>query len=130
MSNYAPPSQLWTPSPRIGSRRSPRFDSSMGATNVFVDVAAVNAFAQEWRDKQRGRWQEVERLAGFCLLLKREVIAKIGPAVEAAADLGLFDTDKLIQKARQTGFKLACCRDLFIHHFGTRTFAQGAPLGS
>jgi hypothetical protein len=30
-------------------------------------------------------------------------------------------------KARQAGFNLAICRDLFIHHFGTRTFAQGAP---
>jgi hypothetical protein len=42
-------------------------------------------------------------------------------------DLGLFDTDVLSLKARQAGFKLACARDLFIHHFGSRIFAQGAP---
>jgi hypothetical protein len=42
-------------------------------------------------------------------------------------DLSLFDTDILSAKTRQAGFTLACCRDLFIHHFGTRTFSQGRP---
>ena len=41
------------------------------------------------------------------------------------SDLGLFDTDILSAKAREAGFTLAVCRDLFIHHFGTRTFAHG-----
>ena len=44
-----------------------------------------------------------------------------------SSELGLFDTDLLCRSARQAGYTLACCRDLFIHHFGTRTFAQGAP---
>jgi hypothetical protein len=43
------------------------------------------------------------------------------------SDLGLFDTDILSAKARHYGFTLGVCRDLFIHHFGTRTFAHGAP---
>jgi len=30
--------------------------------------------------------------------------------------------------ARKAGFTLACCKDLFVHHFGTRTFAHGAPI--
>ena len=30
-------------------------------------------------------------------------------------------------KAKQAGYTLAVCRDLFVHHFGTRTFAGGAP---
>jgi len=44
--------------------------------------------------------------------------------------LGLFDTDILSVKARQLGYNLAVCRDLFIHHFGTRTFAHGAPAAN
>jgi hypothetical protein len=31
------------------------------------------------------------------------------------------------QKARRAGYRLAVCRDLFVHPFGTRTFAHGAP---
>jgi GT2 family glycosyltransferase len=63
---------------------------------------------------------------GVCLLIKREVLKRIGHLREAG-DLALFDTDLLCQKARQAGFTLACCKDLFVHHFGTRTFAHGAP---
>jgi hypothetical protein len=44
--------------------------------------------------------------------------------------LSLFDTDILSSKARQAGFALACCRDCFVHHFGTRTFAHGTAAGS
>ena len=59
-------------------------------------------------------------------MLKREVITRIGPDLDKWTDLGLFDTDILSAKARQAGYALAVCRDLFIHHFGTRTFAHGA----
>jgi hypothetical protein len=69
----------------------------------------------------------VERLGGFCVLLKRQVLDKIGMvSLEKWTDLSLFDTDILSTKARQAGFTLAVCRDLFIHHFGTRTFSGGA----
>ena len=53
------------------------------------------------------------------------MLGHIGPLDEEG--LGLFDTDVLSQKARQAGYSLAVCRDLFVHHFGTRTSAHGAP---
>jgi GT2 family glycosyltransferase len=97
-----------------------------GEGEYLVDVSAVHAFARKWREDHKGKWLEAERLGGFCLLLKREVLKRIGHLREAS-DLALFDTDLLSTKARQAGFTLACCRDLFVHHFGTRTFAHGAP---
>jgi GT2 family glycosyltransferase len=91
-----------------------------------VDIDAIDAFARKWREEHKGKWMEAERLGGFCLLIKREVLKRIGHLREAG-DLALFDTDLLCQKARQAGFTLACCKDLFVHHFGTRIFAHGAP---
>ena len=70
----------------------------------------------------------MERLGGFCLLIKRSVLDRIGPMGEWS-DLALFDTDILSAKVRQAGFTLACCKDLYIHHFRTITFAHGAPSG-
>src|SRR5207253_503813 len=64
---------------------------------------------------------------GFCLLIARPVLERIGTALDEWSDLGLFDSDILSAKARQGGFTPVCCRDLFIHHFGTRTFAHCAP---
>ena len=37
--------------------------------------------------------------------------------------LGLFDDDDLAERARRDGFELAVAHDLFVHHFGSRTFA-------
>ncbi|MCI0460905.1 MAG: glycosyltransferase [Gemmataceae bacterium] len=125
LSNYAAPPQLVESVPyRVGPRRSPAKEGGpMGA--ALVDVGAVAAFARRLREENAGKWQEAERLGGFCLLLKREVLKRIGPL--EGEGLGLFDTDVLSARARQAGFMLAVCRDLFVHHFGTRTFAHGAP---
>jgi hypothetical protein len=60
-------------------------------------------------------------------LIKQEVIKRIGPDLDKWTDLSLFATDILSAKAQQAGYNLAACRDLFIHHFGTRTFAHSAP---
>ena len=61
------------------------------------------------------------------VLVRRAVLDRVGSALDEWTDLGLFDTDILSAKAHQAGFTAVCCRDLFIHHFGTRTFAHGAP---
>jgi GT2 family glycosyltransferase len=125
MSNYSAPPQLVEAVPyRFGPRKSTRKDAPIAGD--LLDVSAVNKFAAQWRETHRGKWLEAERLGGFCLLIKRHVLQKIG-SLDAWTDLSLFDTDILSGKAREAGFTLACCRDLFIHHFGSRTFTHGAP---
>ena len=128
MSNYAAPPQLVETVPYRVKPKKGKSPGRFGASETLVDVAAVNAFAREYREQMKGKWIEVERLGGFCVLLKRQVLDRIGlPRLEKWTDLSLFDTDILSVKAKQVGFTLACCRDLFIHHFGTRTFSHGAP---
>jgi O-antigen biosynthesis protein len=62
-------------------------------------------------------------------LIKRDVLKHIGHLREEPWDLGIFDSDLLSTKARMAGFTLAVCRDVYVHHFGTRTFAHGPPRG-
>lgn len=127
MSNYAAPPQWVEKVPyRIGPKKSPRLQGPGAHSDWLVDVSAVEDFARKWREEQRGKWTEVDRLGGFCLLVKRGVLDRIGPLPQTS-ELGIFETDVLCAKARQAGYTLACCRDLYIHHFGTRTFAHGAP---
>jgi GT2 family glycosyltransferase len=124
MSNYAAPPQLVEAVPyRVGPGKGSK---ASGPLEPLLDVAAVHAFARQFREEHRGKWVQAERLGGFCLLLKREVLGRIGGHL-GEAGLGLFDTDVLSAKARQAAYSLTVCRDLFIHHFGTRTFAHGAP---
>lgn len=121
MSNYAAPPQLVETIPyRIGKKR-------LGGNSWDLDTEAVQQFAEEFAKTNKGKWMEVERLGGFCLLAKRVVLDRVGSELNKWSDLGLFDTDILSVKARQAGFTLACCRDQFVHHFGTRAFAHGAP---
>lgn len=131
MSNYAAPPQLVESVPyRISPRKSGRVAGTVA--DGLVDVDAVGRFAQGFREKNKGKFIEVERLGGFCLLMKRELLRQLNNqgGLDKWTDLSLFDTDILSAKAREAGFTLAVCRDVFIHHFGTRTFAHGAPVGA
>jgi O-antigen biosynthesis protein len=126
MSNYAAPPQLVEAVPyRVGPRKATA--NPFSAVEPLVDVAAVQNYALEFTQEHKGKWLQTDRLGGFCLLIKQEVIKRIGPDLDKWTDLSLFDTDILSAKARQAGYNLAVCRDLFIHHFGTRTFAHSAP---
>jgi GT2 family glycosyltransferase len=123
MSNYAAGPQRVAKVPyRVGPR------PGGGGEGARVDVGAVLRFAEEFREKSKGKCFETDRLGGFCLLVKREVLKRVGP-LESESGLGLFDTDLLCRKAQEAGYALACCADLFVHHFGTHTFAHGAPAG-
>jgi O-antigen biosynthesis protein len=124
MSNYAAPPQLveTVPYRTFSTARS----SVASASGLLVEAAAVEKFALEFQKQNQGQWTHAERLGGFCLLLKREVLDKIGDGLDRHPDLGLFDTDILSTKAMQAGYTLAVCKDLFVHHFGTRTFAHSA----
>ena len=128
MSNYAAEPQLVETVPyRIKPKRV-KTPQRYGVSRTLLDVREVEEFARDYRQKHKGEWISVERLGGFCLLIKREVLEKIGQTELAKwSDLSLFDTDILSAKAKQAGFTLVCCQDLFVHHFGTRTFSQGAP---
>ena len=102
MSNYATPPQLVESVP-------------------YHDLRAMHAFARQWRDEHRGKWFTAHKLSGFCLLMKRAVYETIG-GLDERFGLGFFDDDDLAERARRAGFELAVAHDLFVHHFGSRTF--------
>jgi GT2 family glycosyltransferase len=84
-------------------------------------METMRAFAQRWRDEHRGKWFTVPKLSGFCLLMKRAVFDAIG-GLDERFGLGFFDDDDLAERARRAGFASAVAHDLFVHHFGSRTF--------
>jgi GT2 family glycosyltransferase len=103
MSNYAAPPQLVEEVPYRG-------------------VAEMHGFATRWRNEHLGEWFTAPRLSGFCLLMRREVYETVG-GLDERFGIGFFDDDDLAERARRAGFELAVAHDLFVHHFGSRTFA-------
>ena len=60
----------------------------------------------------------------------RVVYESIG-GLDERFGLGFFDDDDLAERARRAGFELAMAHDLFVHHFGSRTFiGNGIDAGA
>jgi len=117
MSNYASPFQLVRTVPY-------RVNTRIG--NPAIPEDDLDRFALEWREQHKGQWYEADRLDTFCLLFKREVLERIGPLDRLASStnirssLRMVDPSVLGLAVRRAGAKMACCHDLFIHHFGSR----------
>ncbi len=87
----------------------------------YRDLDEMHTFARQWRERHRGQWFTAGKLSGFCLLMKRAVYQAVG-GLDERFGIGFFDDDDLAVRARRAGFELAVARDLFVHHFGSRTF--------
>jgi GT2 family glycosyltransferase/tetratricopeptide (TPR) repeat protein len=99
-------------------------NASRAPQQVPVDyrgLEGVEAFSARRLRDFAGQALEVERLTGFCLLARREVLERVG-CFDERFGLGFFDDDDVCVRVRQAGFRLRVAQDVFVHHFGSRTF--------
>jgi GT2 family glycosyltransferase len=89
--------------------------------NDFRDVEELEQYARDVAGRNAGQWQATNDLAGFCMLIKSEVIRRIG-YLDERFGIGNFEDDDYCVRAQQAGFKLLIATDCFIYHFGERTF--------
>lgn len=87
----------------------------------YPDLGGLEGFAAARRRESAGQGFEVSRLTGFCLLIRRAVIAAVG-GLDERYGLGFFDDDDLCFRVADAGYRLVVARDVFVHHFGSRTF--------
>jgi GT2 family glycosyltransferase len=62
------------------------------------------------------------RAVGFCILIKRKVITKIG-GLDERFGRGNFEDDDFCIRALLAGFETRLAADCFVHHHGSRSFA-------
>jgi glycosyltransferase involved in cell wall biosynthesis/Tfp pilus assembly protein PilF len=79
-------------------------------------------FAARRRQEFAGQALHVERLLGFCLLLRRDVLERLG-GLDERFGLGFFEDDDLGVRVREAGYQLVVALSVYLHHFGSRTFA-------
>lgn len=66
-------------------------------------------------------YEERLKLIGFCFLVKKKVVEKVGTLDEVFTP-GNFEDDDLSFRIIKEGYRLLLCKDTFIHHYGSITF--------
>ena len=87
----------------------------------YSDFAGLHDFARRCIQKYSGQTVPCQRLVGFCLLLRRDLINQIG-LLDERFGIGNFEDDDYCRRALVAGFRAAIALDCFIHHFGSVTF--------
>src|SRR5262249_47791446 len=86
-----------------------------------TDLSGLADFAARRRQEYRGRGQFVERLAGFCVLVRREVLERAGGLGEGRLP------DELCRRAAGAGFRLLVALDVYVHRLAR---PAAAPAGA
>ncbi|NSW76215.1 MAG: hypothetical protein HPY68_05470 [Candidatus Atribacteria bacterium] len=81
----------------------------------------MQEFARSWSLEHAGKWDSVPRVIGFCMLVKRAVIEKIG-GFDPIFGTGNFEDDDFCLRLQLAGFTIKIAHDVFVHHFGSKTF--------
>ncbi|MGK0469309.1 glycosyltransferase [Clostridium sp.] len=87
----------------------------------YDDIKDMIPFAEANNISNPEKWEEKVRLVAFCMLVKREVLNKIGIMDERFTP-GNFEDDDLCMRIIESGYKMMLCNDSFIHHFGSSSF--------
>jgi GT2 family glycosyltransferase/tetratricopeptide (TPR) repeat protein/2-polyprenyl-3-methyl-5-hydroxy-6-metoxy-1,4-benzoquinol methylase len=110
--------------PKIGLV-GPCSDNVSGEQQItpgFASMEELDGFAWDWGKNHDRVMQDNDRLVGFCLLIRREVIERIG-GLDVRYGIGNYDDDDYCMCAREAGYRTVIARDAFIHHHGGATFS-------
>jgi len=67
------------------------------------------------------RWEDVDFLVGFCLVVKRAVVDQVG-LLDDSFPLGFFDDNDYADRVRRSGYRLRVAGNTFVYHEGSVTF--------
>lgn len=116
------------------AERRPEFGLVAPYTNSAAGVQLVKnpgyrsirefpAYAKQWAARHDGQWEVAHRLIAFCLLIKRGAMDRIGLLDERFGPGGYEDYDYCL-RAQQAGFDCVLAKDVFVHHFGGKGYAN------
>ncbi|MDD2420868.1 MAG: glycosyltransferase [Heliobacteriaceae bacterium] len=106
---------------------APRTNNAAGPQTVtavpYYNRPTLAKFARKLAITQAAQGFETDLVIGFCLLVKQAVIKRIG-GFDPRFGAGNWEDLDFCLRARIAGYKIRVCNDVFIHHAGSRTFAE------
>ena len=87
------------------------------------DDEGIQKFAKEVLLKKAGSWISVSRIIGFCMLIKREVLFKVGVLDEMFGPGGYEDYDYSM-RVKHENYDIVIAMDTFIFHIGGKGYSS------
>ncbi len=82
----------------------------------------LDLFARMHGDAVAGQDEPALWVVGFCMLIKREVVARLG-GLDERYGLGNFEDTDFCLRNFLAGYQSLIAMDCFVHHYGSRSFA-------
>lgn len=88
-----------------------------------ASLQELDAYAIRRKEMFSGRGVHSDKLTGYCMLISRQVVERIGGFDERFYP-GNYEDDDFSIRARIAGYKLWIAEDIFVHHEGQATFRK------
>jgi len=92
------------------------------------DIGAMTEFAKRFNISDPSKWEEKLKLIGFCMMIKMNVVKKIGGLDEGFSPAHYEDDDYCFRILKE-GYKLFLCKDTFVHHYGSKSVVTLSNYG-
>lgn len=90
-------------------------------SNKYRSVDDLENYSTKFKEHYRHRRIQLRRIVGFCMLFRRSLIDQIG-MMDQSFGTGNFEDDDFCLRATLEGFRNYIAGDVFIHHYGSRSF--------
>ena len=87
----------------------------------YASLEELPAWAAGFVREHDGETLDTAMLAMFCLAMRRETWARIGP-LDERFEVGMFEDDDYSRRVKELGLRTVCARDAFVHHAGRASF--------
>lgn len=87
----------------------------------YQSIEEMKQYADKIRKQNQNKISEFPRVAFLCTLIKKELVEKIGGLDERFSP-GNYEDDDYCLRAQIAGYKTIIAKDVFIHHFGSKSF--------
>ena len=115
------------------AEQDPNIGAVIAVTNSAGNEARINIpyrtpaelqdFAASLAQQKEGQSLEIAVAPLYCVLTPRKVWDQAG-GLDPRFKIGMFEDDDFSLKIRESGLKIVCAEDCFVHHFGRGAFGR------